>query len=219
MSSPDIPRGKYMGKLVGARAMDEAEHFIRCPTCGGWIDCRDLACVFEHEEPLPHSDVRASHWRIFDFAAKRRMAGPRLAAVIGALFVCFLLGFANEVRRASQQSPPQQQNRPPQPTGAQHDQLRAEHNQSGAGHVVTAQNVGHNQSSHGSEESNDKNWGKIFLDHLPDWFVALFTAVLSVFTGLLWWSTRLDRRLTFAWSARIAPRRLAPRNASQMKFC
>ncbi len=29
-------------------------HFIRCPACDGWIDCRDLACVFEHEGPLPH---------------------------------------------------------------------------------------------------------------------------------------------------------------------
>ena len=27
---------------------------IRCPACGGWIDCRDLAQVFEHEGPLPH---------------------------------------------------------------------------------------------------------------------------------------------------------------------
>ena len=24
------------------------------PGCGGWIDCRDLARVFEHEGPLPH---------------------------------------------------------------------------------------------------------------------------------------------------------------------
>ena len=45
MTSPDIPRGRYRG---------EREHFIRCPACGGWIDCRDLACVFEHEGPLPH---------------------------------------------------------------------------------------------------------------------------------------------------------------------
>jgi hypothetical protein len=32
----------------------EAEHFIRCPTCGGWINMRDLAQVLEHEGPLPH---------------------------------------------------------------------------------------------------------------------------------------------------------------------
>jgi hypothetical protein len=32
----------------------EAEHFIRCPACDGWIDCRDLGHVFEHEGPLPH---------------------------------------------------------------------------------------------------------------------------------------------------------------------
>jgi hypothetical protein len=22
-----------------SRPKDEAEHFIKCPTCGGWIDC------------------------------------------------------------------------------------------------------------------------------------------------------------------------------------
>jgi len=50
----DIPRGKYIGRRLGDPPASEAEHFIRCPACGGWIDCRDLACVFEHEGPLPH---------------------------------------------------------------------------------------------------------------------------------------------------------------------
>jgi hypothetical protein len=50
----DIRRGKYIGKLVGDPPKDEAEHFIRCPACGGWTDCSDLAQVFEHEGPLPH---------------------------------------------------------------------------------------------------------------------------------------------------------------------
>jgi hypothetical protein len=49
-----IRRGQYTGRLVGQAPTDEAEHFIRCPTCGGWIDCRDLGQVFEHEAPLPH---------------------------------------------------------------------------------------------------------------------------------------------------------------------
>ena len=50
----NLPRGKYIGTRVGQPATDEAEHFIKCPGCGGWIDCRDLAQVFEHEGPLPH---------------------------------------------------------------------------------------------------------------------------------------------------------------------
>jgi hypothetical protein len=50
----DIPRGKYLEKSLGNRTKDEAEHFIKCEMCGGWIDCRDLACVFEHAGPLPH---------------------------------------------------------------------------------------------------------------------------------------------------------------------
>ena len=50
----DIPRGKYIGRRIGDPPKDEAEHFIRCPACEGWIDCRDLAQVLEHEGPLPH---------------------------------------------------------------------------------------------------------------------------------------------------------------------
>jgi hypothetical protein len=49
-----IPRGTYFGRPIGAQPKDEAEHFIRCPACGGLIDCRDLGQVFEHECPLPH---------------------------------------------------------------------------------------------------------------------------------------------------------------------
>jgi len=48
-----IPRGKYIGESVKPVA-DESEHFIKCGTCGGWIDCRDLGQVFDHEGPLPH---------------------------------------------------------------------------------------------------------------------------------------------------------------------
>ena len=51
----EIPRGKYRGKPVGTPQADEAEHFVKCPACGGWIDCRDLGAVLEHEGPLPHS--------------------------------------------------------------------------------------------------------------------------------------------------------------------
>jgi hypothetical protein len=49
----DIPRGKYIGTRQGP-PVDEAEHFIKCEACGGWIDCRDLGMVFSHEGPLPH---------------------------------------------------------------------------------------------------------------------------------------------------------------------
>jgi hypothetical protein len=49
-----IFRGKCIGRRIGDPPRDEAEHFIRCPSCGGWIDCRDLGQVFEHEGPLPH---------------------------------------------------------------------------------------------------------------------------------------------------------------------
>ena len=41
-------RGKYIGDAVDPPT-DEAEHFIKCEACGGWIDCRDIAMVFDHE--------------------------------------------------------------------------------------------------------------------------------------------------------------------------
>ena len=48
-----IQRGKYLGKRLGDPPKNEAEQFIRCPACAGWIDCRDLGQVFQHEGPLP----------------------------------------------------------------------------------------------------------------------------------------------------------------------
>lgn len=47
-------RGEFLGFCVDSPSKSEAEHFIKCAVCGGWIDCRDLAQVFEHETPLPH---------------------------------------------------------------------------------------------------------------------------------------------------------------------
>jgi hypothetical protein len=48
----EIPRGKYIGRRTSDPPKNEADHFIRCPTCGGWMGFRDLAQVFEHEGPL-----------------------------------------------------------------------------------------------------------------------------------------------------------------------
>jgi hypothetical protein len=49
-----IKRDEIIGKPVGEQPEGEAEHFIQCPACNGWIDCRDLGHVLEHEGPLPH---------------------------------------------------------------------------------------------------------------------------------------------------------------------
>jgi hypothetical protein len=38
-----------MGRPQGWTPTSEADHFIRCPTCGHMIDMRDLAEVLEHE--------------------------------------------------------------------------------------------------------------------------------------------------------------------------
>jgi hypothetical protein len=34
----------------------EAVHFIKCPQCGSWFDCRDIQSALAHEGPLPHPD-------------------------------------------------------------------------------------------------------------------------------------------------------------------
>jgi hypothetical protein len=34
--------------------MTEAEHFKRCPLCGGYVDMRDLIRLDDHQGPLPH---------------------------------------------------------------------------------------------------------------------------------------------------------------------
>lgn len=49
----EIRRGEIIGEPLEP-VESEAEHFIRCPKCTGWIDCRDLGQVLEHEGPLPH---------------------------------------------------------------------------------------------------------------------------------------------------------------------
>jgi hypothetical protein len=48
-----IERGKYIGERVNEPTEDNAGDFERCPGCGRWIDCRDLADVFDHAGPLP----------------------------------------------------------------------------------------------------------------------------------------------------------------------
>jgi hypothetical protein len=50
-----IERGKYIGKRVDEPTEENAGDFERCPGCGQWIDCRDLADVFAHAGPLPHT--------------------------------------------------------------------------------------------------------------------------------------------------------------------
>jgi hypothetical protein len=50
-------RGTRMGKQVSGPRMNEAEHFKRCPLCGGYIDLRDRAWLEDHLQPLPHPAI------------------------------------------------------------------------------------------------------------------------------------------------------------------
>jgi hypothetical protein len=55
-----FPRRNHIGCPMGNSPKNEAEHFYRCWACGGWVDCRDLGQVLDHEGPLPHP---AEDWR------------------------------------------------------------------------------------------------------------------------------------------------------------
>jgi hypothetical protein len=48
------PRGRCMGRQVSGPRLTEAEHFRRCPLCGGYVDLRDRVWFEEHQQPLPH---------------------------------------------------------------------------------------------------------------------------------------------------------------------
>jgi hypothetical protein len=48
------PRGSCMGKQVTGPRLTEAEHFRRCPLCGGYVDMRDRVWLDDHQRPLPH---------------------------------------------------------------------------------------------------------------------------------------------------------------------
>ena len=49
-----LRRGEIIGKRIGGEPESEADHYMKCPTCGGYFDMRDLGQVFEHDGPLPH---------------------------------------------------------------------------------------------------------------------------------------------------------------------
>lgn len=54
MTNTSIRRGEHIGERFGGEPASEAEHFMQCPACGGYVDMRDLGQVMEHEGPLPH---------------------------------------------------------------------------------------------------------------------------------------------------------------------
>jgi hypothetical protein len=49
-----LRRGEIIGEVVSPKPTSEAEHYLRCPACGGLFDIRDLAQVMDHAGPLPH---------------------------------------------------------------------------------------------------------------------------------------------------------------------
>jgi hypothetical protein len=55
----DLPKRNIRGRLkhpVTGEPVDaaEAEHYMKCPACGGVFDMRNLAAALAHHGPLPH---------------------------------------------------------------------------------------------------------------------------------------------------------------------
>jgi hypothetical protein len=48
------PRGTVIGRQVSGPPLSEAEHFRKCPLCGGYVDMRDRVWLEDHQRPLPH---------------------------------------------------------------------------------------------------------------------------------------------------------------------
>jgi hypothetical protein len=57
----EFPRGRHIGPRVCDVAKEE--HFYKCPACGGWVDCRELGQVFDHEGPITASGRRLAPTR------------------------------------------------------------------------------------------------------------------------------------------------------------
>jgi hypothetical protein len=49
-----FPRGTVIGKQITGQPLSEAEHFRKCPLCGGYVDMRDRVWLDEPQGRLPH---------------------------------------------------------------------------------------------------------------------------------------------------------------------
>jgi hypothetical protein len=48
------PRGAVIGWQVSGPPLSDAEHYFRCPLCGGYVDMSDRVWLEDHQGPLPH---------------------------------------------------------------------------------------------------------------------------------------------------------------------
>jgi hypothetical protein len=53
------PRGTIICRQVSGPLLSEAEHFRKCPLCGGYIDMRDWAWIDEHQQPRAAPGTRS----------------------------------------------------------------------------------------------------------------------------------------------------------------
>jgi hypothetical protein len=50
----DLPRGRHVETIAPKSDTPTYGHLMKCPECGLWFDCRDLAAALAHNGPMPH---------------------------------------------------------------------------------------------------------------------------------------------------------------------
>jgi hypothetical protein len=58
LEEPRPPKG---GERADRLRVREAEHYLRCKACNGWIDGRDFVWIEDHEGELPHPAQDQAH--------------------------------------------------------------------------------------------------------------------------------------------------------------
>lgn len=128
--------------------------------------------------------------------------------MLKSILIAFLFVGSVGLALSQESSRQDEERRLPQPASIEEKQPA---NTSEAFSSPSSTIVSKDQPAKSERESSSKNWSKIFVDHLPDWFVAFFTAVLSLFTYKLW------RATAGLWEATNGLLRFAGEQASDMK--
>src|SRR5829696_4231991 len=109
------------------------------------------------------------------------MGRSAVLAVIASVIAAYALGVV------SVQHP--EKNRSPNPDSSQSADAKRNYPSRSPGTARSPQSVSQVHRTESAQKGDQQHWSEKFIDHLPDWFVALFTAVLSLFTYRLYQAT------------------------------
>jgi hypothetical protein len=72
------------GQPTGWQPQTELEHFIQCPVCGEWFDCRDLGAAMSHLHDGPEDYVSGENGTktscsVYPTRGNNRLAGIKVS--------------------------------------------------------------------------------------------------------------------------------------------